>query len=169
MNQDPTKSHPVISPAAQRHQSPAGWLPSFTQNYYIPNDNPFVNTNGSVLEELYAIGFRSPHRMTLDPPTGQIWLGDLGDSSREEVDIIGSKVEIISGRMGKGYNFPGPKCESLSPLIGIDSPPIWDYPHADNNSCVIGGYVYCGAPNSPANWAGCTFWKATIIPAASGR
>ncbi len=142
VNQDPAKGHPIIRQPLSGTNPPAGWLPSFTANYYIPNDNPFVNPDGSVLEEFYAIGFRSPHRMTLDPPTGQIWLGDVGDSSREEVDII-VKGGNYQWAFGEGYNFPGPNLKP-SPLIGIDSPPIWDYPHANANSCVIGGYVYRG-------------------------
>jgi len=110
VNQDPTKSHPIRRQPISGTNPPAGWLPSFTTNYYIPNDNPFVNPNGSVLEEFYAIGFRSPHRMTLDPPTGQIWLGDVGDSSREEVDII-VKGGNYQWAYQEGYNFPGPNAK----------------------------------------------------------
>lgn len=59
----------------------------FTGNYGIPLDNPWVGLDG-VLEEYWCIGLRSPHRMTIDPPTGRIFVGDIGQGRREEVDLI---------------------------------------------------------------------------------
>lgn len=61
--------------------------PSFTGNYGIPDGNPFVGLSGA-LEEFYAIGLRSPHRMTYDPPSGQIFVGDIGQGTREEISLI---------------------------------------------------------------------------------
>ncbi|CAN5898452.1 hypothetical protein BH11VER1_BH11VER1_29340 [soil metagenome] len=58
-----------------------------TQEYYIPNNNPFVGQSG-VAEEFFALGLRSPHRMTIDPSTKRIFIGDVGEGQREEVDII---------------------------------------------------------------------------------
>ncbi len=49
-------------------------------NYFIPNNNPFVGQSG-VLEEFYSLGLRSPHRMTIDPPTGRIYIGDVGEGT----------------------------------------------------------------------------------------
>ena len=40
------------------------------------------------LEEFWALGLRSPHRTTFDPITKRIWLGDVGQDSYEEIDII---------------------------------------------------------------------------------
>ena len=110
-----------------------------TANYYIPNDNPFVGQPG-VLEEFFCIGLRSPHRMTYDPPTGRIFIGDVGESAREEVDVIEPGE--------KGLNFQWPYCEGKLgqmklPCIGISRGPILDYPHSDGRA-VIGGYVYRG-------------------------
>lgn len=59
----------------------------FTGNYGIPLDNPWVGLDG-VLEEFWAIGLRSPHRMTIDPPTGRIIVGDIGQGTREELNVI---------------------------------------------------------------------------------
>lgn len=59
----------------------------FTGNYGIPLDNPWVGLDG-VLEEFWCIGLRSPHRMTIDPPSGRIFVGDIGQGMREEVDLI---------------------------------------------------------------------------------
>ncbi|MDB6125657.1 MAG: hypothetical protein JWQ71_4650 [Pedosphaera sp.] len=148
VNQDPTKSHPILRQPEDGVTPPIGWPPSYSSNYFIPNDNPFINPDGSVLEEFFAIGFRSPHRMTFDPPSGQIWLGDVGDGGREEVDLI-VKGGNYQWAYAEGIN-PGPAVKPF-PLIGTEMPPVYDYPHFDTNgnftgsSCVIGGYVYRGS------------------------
>ena len=139
VNRDPAKSHPI---RRQPLSGGAGSPPSSTANYYIPNDNPFQDPNGGVLEEFWALGLRSPHRTTFDPVTKRIWLGDVGQDSYEEVDII---------QKGGNYQWPyregthpGPK-GMPSPLPGTDQPPLYDYPHTQGNACVIGGYVYRGS------------------------
>ncbi len=125
-------SHPI-----PKQPLPAG---SRTANYYIPNDNPFVGQPG-VLEEFFAIGLRSPHRMTIDPPTGRIYIGDVGDGSYEEVDLI-------SPQDPPGLNFQWNRIEGLrgdltAPYIGVNRRPVLDYPRSDG-AAVIGGYVYRG-------------------------
>ena len=110
-----------------------------TANYFIPNDNPFVGQS-NVLEEFFCLGLRSPHRMTYDPATGRIFIGDVGESAREEVDIIEPGES--------GLNFQWNYCEGTlgkmkSPYIGISRGPVLDYPHTDGRA-VIGGYVYRG-------------------------
>ena len=116
-----------------------------TANYYIPNDNPWVGATNvmgesNVLEEFFCLGLRSPHRMTYDPGSGRIYIGDVGESAREEVDIIEPGE--------KGLNFQWPYREGKlgtmkSPHIGISRDPVLDYPHTDGRA-VIGGYVYRG-------------------------
>jgi uncharacterized repeat protein (TIGR03806 family) len=128
------------------HPIPRQPLNGQTAHYYIPNDNPFVgqdkvfNGESKVLEEFFCLGLRSPHRMTYDPGTGRIFIGDVGESAREEVDIIEPGE--------KGLNFQFPYCEGFLgkmklPCIGISRNPILDYPHSDGRA-VIGGYVYRG-------------------------
>jgi uncharacterized repeat protein (TIGR03806 family) len=128
------------------HPIPRQPLNGSTGHYYIPNDNPFVgqtnNFNGesNALEEFFCLGLRSPHRMTYDPPTGRIFIGDVGESAREEVDIIEPGE--------KGLNFQWPYCEGnlgqmKFPCIGISRGPVLDYPHSDGRA-IIGGYVYRG-------------------------
>jgi uncharacterized repeat protein (TIGR03806 family) len=111
-----------------------------TANYYIPNDNPFVG-QPNVLEEFFAIGLRSPHRMTIDPVTTRIFIGDVGDVTREEVDNI---EPTDPG----GLNFQWDRIEGLHgdlkpPYIGVNRRPLIDYGH-DEGQAVIGGYVYRG-------------------------
>lgn len=126
-------SHPI-----PRQPLPTG---SKTANYYIPNSNPFVGQPG-VLEEFFAIGLRSPHRMTIDPPSGRIFIGDVGEGSFEELDIIEPNDP-------PGLNFQWNRIEGrhgnlTPPYIGIDRPPVLDYPHSDGTAAIIGGYVYRG-------------------------
>ena len=143
VNQNAATSHAIRRQPLSGVAPPGGGPQSYTANYFIPNDNPFVNANGSVLEEFYALGFRSPHRMTLDPLTGKIWLADVGDSAREEVDLI-VKGGNYQWDYQEGLNFAGPSAKPAV-LIGTDTPPIYDYPHQNGDSCVIGGYVYRGS------------------------
>jgi uncharacterized repeat protein (TIGR03806 family) len=111
-----------------------------TAHYMIPNDNPFVG-KPNVLEEFYGLGLRSPHRMTYDPIGDRIFIGDVGDAQREEVDIIESTDK-------PGANFQWPILEGLRgnltpPFIGVDHPPVIDYDHGEGTA-IIGGYVYRG-------------------------
>lgn len=116
-----------------------------TQGYYIPSDNPFVGTG--VLEEFYALGLRSPHRMTEDAATGSVWIGEVGENRREEIDLL-----------HRGANFQWPIFEGTLPHRGeIPDPPlgVWTGPLLElprnEASSVIGGYVYRGARH-PELW-----------------
>ena len=55
--------------------------------YGIPEDNPFVSTDGA-LGEIYSYGHRSPYRLTIDDSTGDLWLGEVGQQQVEEVNKI---------------------------------------------------------------------------------
>ena len=133
-------SHPIRRQPQPPVNPPSGWPGTFSQGYYIPNDNPWVNSNGSVMEEFWALGFRSPHRMWYDPPSGDIWVGDIGQGAREEISIV-----------HKGDNAQWPYKEGFrngfssrpGNLIGRDTPPLLDYDRSDGSS-VIGGLVYRG-------------------------
>ncbi|WP_150107231.1 immunoglobulin domain-containing protein [Pedosphaera parvula] len=141
VDQNPAKSHPIRRQPQSGVTPPDGWPNSYTANYYIPNDNPFVNADGSVLEEFYAIGFRNPFRMSYDSVSKHIWLADVGDSAREEVDIV-VKGGNYQWAYGEGLIL-GPR-DKPATIIGTEVPPIYDYLHSEGNSCIIGGYVYRG-------------------------
>jgi uncharacterized repeat protein (TIGR03806 family) len=115
----------------------------FGATYGIPDTNPFAMGGG--LPEIYAWGFRNPFRMTIDRMTGDVWLGDVGNDLREEVDRV---------ERGGNYGWPCREgthdstegvdtCPSRSGLID----PIWDYKHegADPGRSVTGGFVYRGS------------------------
>jgi uncharacterized repeat protein (TIGR03806 family) len=133
-------SHPILRQPFNASPSHG----SYTQGYYIPNDNPWVNPDGSVLEEFYAIGLRQPHRMTHDAATG-FWIGDVGHETREEINVLDTPGLNFQWNYKEGTAV-GFRAEP-SPLIGIERPPIFDYSHSGADSlgnCVIGGYVYRG-------------------------
>ncbi len=112
-----------------------------TANYFIPNDNPFVG-QPNVLEEFFCLGLRSPHRMTVDAAGGRIFIGDVGQSAREEVDVIEPGESALNFQWATIEGLNG---DLLPPFIGVNRRPILDYPHTDGNFAVIGGYVYRGS------------------------
>ena len=134
-------SHPIRRQPQDQATPPSGWPSSFTQGYYIPNDNPWMDPNGGILEEFYALGLRSPHRMTYDEPTGEIWIGDIGQSSREEISIA-AKGDNLQWPYKEG-NVNGRRAMPEN-LIGNDRPPVHAYGRSTGR-CVIGGYVYRGS------------------------
>ena len=115
--------------------------------YYIPNDNPFLDENGGLFEEYYTLGSRNPHRMTIDRETGIIYIGNAGSNGeniREEVNVLES---------GGNYGWPFREGTIDHPeymvrpnnIWGNLKDPIHEYPKADGNCAVIGGYVYRGS------------------------
>jgi uncharacterized repeat protein (TIGR03806 family) len=109
-----------------------------TAHYFIPNDNPFVGSGG--LEEFYAIGLRSPHRMTLDTVDDIVWIGDVGQNRQEELDVLAPAA-----------NYQWPYREgTLERSLPSDTPlGVWTDPALAltraEAMAVIGGFVYRGA------------------------
>ena len=48
-------------------------------------------------KRIYAWGFRNPFRIWADPVTGKVWVGDVGETSKEEIDVV---------EKGKHYGYP---------------------------------------------------------------
>lgn len=107
--------------------------------YLVPGDNPFVGGDGT-RGEIWAYGFRNPYRFSFDRESGDLWAGDVGETSREEVDLV-----IRGGDYGWNI-FEGTKeFENPGGLREQDfQPPVIDYDRSQGRS-VIGGYVYRGA------------------------
>ncbi len=108
--------------------------------YTIPPSNPFAGNQNGYREEIFAYGFRNPWRFSIDRPTGRIWLGDVGQDTFEEIDIIQS---------GGNYGWPlmeGPDCFLPSDCDTLGKnlcAPIAHYDHGVG-SAVISGAVYRG-------------------------
>jgi glucose/arabinose dehydrogenase len=107
-------------------------------NKRIPPDNPFVGIAGAH-GEIWAFGLRNPFRMSFDRTTGRLWAGDVGQSAREEVDII-EKGGNYGWRIYEGNR------SNINPmnLPSTDfTAPVLDYGRSVGTT-VIGGYVYHG-------------------------
>ncbi len=133
VDQNPERSHPI--PRQPKNGK--------TQNYLVPNDNPWVGTPNA-LEEFWAIGFRNPHRVTYDRETGRIYAGDVGDSTIEEVDLV-EKGCNYQWRWKEGNRVHGTR---PAKVVGTERGPVFDYDRSQGY-CVIGGYVYRGRALAP--------------------
>jgi glucose/arabinose dehydrogenase len=117
--------------------------PSGNQPYSSPSDNPFFGTTPG-RDEVYAVGMRNPWRFSFDRATGQLYAGDVGQGSWEEIDVI-TRGGNYGWRVMEGNhcnpNFPG---QCIPPAGHIA--PIAEYSSATGARCsVTGGYVYRGA------------------------
>ena len=106
--------------------------------YAIPSDNPMLG-DVDARGEIWAYGLRNPWRFTFDRETGEMWAGDVGQNSLEEVDLVERGGDY-------GWNtLEGTRC--FSPRASCDLSgtvlPVWEYPTGEACS-VIGGYVYRG-------------------------
>ncbi len=109
--------------------------------YAVPADNPFV-APAPGRDEIWAYGLRNPYRFSFDRLTGDLWLGDVGQDTREEVD------HAAAGVGGQNYGW---RCyEGTIPTPTIDVPcepvghvpPLFDLDQETDIVCSItGGYV----------------------------
>ena len=144
VDMDSSRSHPIRRQPTHLEENPQSngpqWPASFTQNYFIPNDNPFQSPNGSQLEEFYSIGLRHPFTIARDDATGNIWVADVGQSTMEEINITESgdnhQWGYMEGTVAGVINRP-------ANVIGNEAPPIWAYPR-NQGQAVIGAGVYRG-------------------------
>jgi len=112
-------------------------------NYTIPGDNPFVGVAGA-LDEIWQPGLRNPWRFSFDRSNGDLFIGDVGQGTYEEIDHA-----LASSTGGENwgwhcyeatheYNITG-----CGP-IGDYELPILEYEHASSRCSVTGGYRYRG-------------------------
>ncbi len=106
-----------------------------TRNYAIPSGNPFVTVAG--LDEIFATGLRNPWRDSFDRATGELWIADVGQGAREEIN-----------HGARGANYGWNLFEGNAPYAGGSSAgltfPIFEYSHASGDRSITGGYVHRG-------------------------
>jgi glucose/arabinose dehydrogenase len=114
-----------------------------TAPYTVPPDNPFVGTAGA-RPEIWSYGFRNPWRFSFDRVTGDLYVGDVGESDWEEIDYASA-----AGGNGKGLNYgwdlmQGMHCFRIRDCdpTGL-TPPVLEYSHAEG-CAVVSGFVYRG-------------------------
>lgn len=104
--------------------------------YKVPKDNPFVAVAG-VRPEVWAYGLRNPWRMSWDMEAGDLWIGDVGQSAWEEIDII-RKGENMGWNLMEGTHGNGQ---------GALARPVKDLGR-DIANCIVGGVVFRGDKTS---------------------
>lgn len=113
---------------------------SSTVNYGVPTDNPFAG-QADTRGEIWNLGLRNPFRNSFDRANGNLWIADVGQGDREEVDFIAASS-------AGGQNFGWRQREGTQATPGItDEPiagltdPIFEYSHDDVGFSITGGYV----------------------------
>jgi glucose/arabinose dehydrogenase len=109
--------------------------------YEIPPDNPFVD-QPEARPEIWAYGLRNPWRFSFDAETGDLWIGDVGQSAREEIDHAAAGT-------GAGANYGWSLMEGDEPYADRTEPdnhvpPVFAYGRGSGRCSVTGGYVYRG-------------------------
>ena len=114
-------------------------------NYTIPADNPLADGAGGDCDEIWALGLRNPWRFSFDRSNGNLYLGDVGASTREEINFAPANSpggENYGWRCWEGTQ-PGPNTTGCGPAGNYDAP-IFEYAHGANGCAVTGGFVYRG-------------------------
>jgi glucose/arabinose dehydrogenase len=117
------------------------------RNYAIPATNPFVGVTGD--DEIWAYGLRNPWRASFDRATGDLYIGDVGQSAREEIDF-----QPANSTGGENYGWRLREGTIATPSGGVGGAPppgnvepIYDYTRGSGTfqgETVTGGYVYRG-------------------------
>jgi glucose/arabinose dehydrogenase len=127
--------------------------PRVPAGYVFPRSNPYYGRRGA-RREVFALGLRNPWRFSIDAPTGDIWIGDVGQGEHEEVD------RLRAGRPA-GANFGWRRFEGTSVYdsgthLTSGTPyvrPVVDYTHSATSGCSItGGVVYRGPVTALRGW-----------------
>ncbi|MFP4636628.1 MAG: PQQ-dependent sugar dehydrogenase [Nitriliruptoraceae bacterium] len=116
--------------------------PLGAEPYRVPDDNPFVDEAGAA-DEIWAYGLRNPWRFSFDRANGELWVADVGQGSREEVNWLPAGE-------GAGANLGWNLMEGTLEFAGSEPddhlPPVYEYDtHGEQGCAITGGYVYRGA------------------------
>ncbi|MBT2896523.1 MULTISPECIES: sorbosone dehydrogenase family protein [unclassified Streptomyces] len=115
--------------------------PSGGEPYAIPADNPFVD-DANAKDEIWSYGLRNPWRFSFDAGTGDLLIGDVGQSDWEEIDWAPADSE-------GGENYGWSSMEGTHPFRGGTEPanhvpPVHEYDRTGLGCSVTGGFVYRG-------------------------
>ncbi len=112
--------------------------------YAIPADNPFADDD-ETLDEIWALGLRNAWRFSFDRVTGDLWMGDVGQSNWEEINFQPANStggENYGWRCYEGdHPFNTSNCAAMSEMTF----PVFEYSNSFSQGCsVTGGFVYRG-------------------------
>ncbi len=122
-----------------------------SQFYSIPADNPYVGVDGC--DEIWAIGLRNPWRFSFDRLTGDMFIGDVGEWQREELNFQAAGTgggrhygwHCWEGTLNYSTLFPQVNFDCNYDNPGLYTPPIFEYTHASGGCSIVGGYMYRGS------------------------
>jgi glucose/arabinose dehydrogenase len=128
-----------------------------TIGHLIPHDNPFVGTADGINQLIYALGLRNPYSFAVQPGTGMIFIGDVGENTWEEIvqSVAGANYGWSGGNTdGFGQSPPGP---------GTYHDPLLAYDHsggpAGGGAAIVGGTFYNPATAQfPGSYVGKYFY-----------
>lgn len=108
----------------------------------IPADNPFVGVPDAA-EEIFAYGLRNPWRFSFDRETGDLWIADVGQGRREEINRVSLDAapganfgwNLMEGTLGFAGSAPD---DHVAPVYEYDT-------HGPQGCAVTGGHVYTGS------------------------
>ncbi len=124
------------------------------RSYGIPAGNPLADGAGGACDEIWAYGLRNPWRFSFDRLTGDVWIADVGQASREEIDF-----QPAGSPGGQNYGWDcwegtlqnptgrSPACAANPPTAA----PVHEYDHAGGRCSITGGYVHRGTSQPRLN------------------
>ena len=126
--------------------------------YGIPKDNPFLQVP-KARPEIWAFGVRNPWRMSFDPATGNLWLGDVGQDLWEMIYLVKRGGNYGWSVMEGSHPFYPDRKIGPAPI----SPPIVEHHHSEARS-ITGGYVYHGKrlPELANHYLYCCYQTGTV-------
>ena len=133
----------------------------------IPTDNPFYNTATGKNRLIWALGLRNPFTFSIQPGTGRLFINDVGQSSREEIN---------EGQPGRNFGWPTTEGAFSSASFPQFTNPVYTYAHSGTtpSGCAITGGTFYDpeSPTFPASFVGkyffadyCSNWIYYIDPA----
>jgi glucose/arabinose dehydrogenase len=147
--------------------SPSGKILRVNLDGSIPDDNPLSDADlvtgceewdGDLTmlapdKRNFFWGFRNPYRFWIDPETTRMWIGDVGETTKEEISVS-APLNTEAGAQGQHFGWPfregatvyaqnwqpSGACMGVSPARECVGP-VYEYGHTENNTCVIGGLI----------------------------
>jgi Ca2+-binding RTX toxin-like protein len=139
------------------------------RDYAIPAGNPFVGIQGA--DEVFAYGLRNPWRASFDRATGDLYIADVGQAAREEIDFLAAGTgagtnfgwRVLEGTLPTGY----PQLDNPPANDPSLTAPIHEYGRGEGGS-IIGGYVYRGPGSAQGEYFFADFlsdhlWTARVV------
>jgi len=111
---------------------------------FVPASNPYVDASGD--DAVWVRGLRNPYRFSFDRLTGGMYIGDVGQEAREEIDFL---PPSSTGGENFGWDaFEGsiepPNCPLTAPPDSDMLPPLHEFAHGDEGAAITGGHIYRG-------------------------